>query len=205
MLSLVKNNNHTWLRQYSSLLINYDIETWYNKQQKEFKPGCVINLSINHYKPLWFIAYTISNLESGPLSHYIYIRNVPVKKTQSNIYDIIDAKIQELLCSDGITYRSRYTTCILISNKIPYLYFTQSPFIELWIEQCDYIIRPNIKGNNIHMATYIYSNYIKNKHTYIDLTKSEISTLNISSDNYTLLPPFNYYIVKNFNRPKLII
>ena len=250
MLSLLKNiyyyfyNNKTYTHTPTNIIDNgeyerdltirtvrYDIETWHNKQIKEYNPECIIKSDIyNNTKPVWLILYNIYSLNNSK----IYIYNVPVEKKIEMLYNTINEKIRDhLLHGDGGNYVYATYICvmcnskcsiwnthtktvgnnqndagvilncashILVSDTIPDLSFLDSVRIELWITTCDYIIRPNIKGNNIYLDIYSYDITIPN---YIDLIKSNIHMLDINMGNYVILPPFNTYIKDNFTLPKI--
>ncbi len=191
-------DNGEYERDLTIRTVKYDIQTWHNKQMKKYNPECVIKSDIyNNTKPVWLISYYFFSRGSSK----IYIYNVPVEKKKEMLYNTINEKINDhLLHGDGASYV--YATYILVSDTIPDLSFLNSIPIILWITSCDYIIRPNIKGNGIYCSVCCYD---INMPFCIDLTKSNIYRLSVDDGNYIILPPFNTYIEDNFNLSKIRI
>lgn len=180
-----------------------DFKTWYQSKSPTLNTNMKnIYINDNDKKPEWifWFYYThggITDLE------IISIMNIYPNDKDEIINNIInESKTKYIYTSYYETY-----TYIYVGKDIPDLSFKPQGFhIQLFLNKKKYI-KPIINGYcysfDIFSRCYIDPTYEIYKDNIIDLSNNYINKLYHYS--HKIIPPFNHYIVNNFNRRKIKI
>jgi hypothetical protein len=186
---------------YNIIKTTDDFKTWYQSKSPTLNTDMKqISININE-KPEWIFWFYYSHGGIMDLEIVNIMNIYPDDKD-----DLIDKLINDRITCMFTSYYETYTY-IYVGKDIPDLSFKPQGFkIQLFLNKKKYI-KPIIKGHCYSFdifSCYIFGlNYTIYKDNIIDLSKNDINKL--YRYKHKIIPPFNYYIMNNFNRRKIRI